>query len=191
MRLGQTMVLAILAVTLPAASLPAQDQNLRKGFFLGVGFGAGSERLSCSVCQGDRDVDITGYLKLGWAVNPHVLLGVESDGWKQGTNGITELLATLHAAVYWYPSRTESFYFKGGMGVLAYRVSGDQSLATGRAFSAAIGAGYDFRFARDFSFTPFVNVIGSIASTLTLNDTPAATDVNYSLLQVGLGVTWH
>ena len=193
MRLTKVALLCALAVTLPALSLAAQTQakNPRRGFWAGAGLGAGSERLSCGICQGDRDTDLSGYVKLGWTVSQHVLLGVESNGWKQETNGINELLGTLHAVVYWYPAVASGFYVKAVAGMLAFRVEGGGSEMTGDAFSAQVGMGYDLRITRAFSFTPFLNVIASTQGDLTLNGNKAASDVNYSLIQAGFGLTLH
>ncbi|HXE56592.1 MAG TPA: hypothetical protein VNK43_01210 [Gemmatimonadales bacterium] len=50
---------------------------------------------------------------------------------------------------------------------------------------------YDFRVSPNFSVSPFVNYIRAFGAGAKLNDADIDTDVNPSILQFGVGVTWH
>ena len=73
--------LAVLGVSIASAQHP----QTRKGFWIGFGFGYGS--LSCTGCSSTGGV--SGYLKMGGTVSPHLLLGGESNGWSKSEGGFT------------------------------------------------------------------------------------------------------
>ena len=77
------IVSALLLLGASAAS--AQHPQTRKGFWIGFGLGYGS--LSCTGCSSTGGV--SGYLKLGGTVSPHLLLGGETNGWTKNVNGYT------------------------------------------------------------------------------------------------------
>ncbi len=180
----RTIAMAVLAAALVLATNaePAQAQSrpqTREGFFIGFGFGWGS--LGCSDCSGERESGLSGYFKLGAAVNQRVLLGFESNGWFKEQSGVTLSQGNGSAVIYLYPNPESGFFIKGGIGLatLNLDVSGFGSdNVTG--FGLVGGLGYDARVGRNFSLTPFGNfVYGSFDGGST------------NVIQAGIGLTWH
>jgi hypothetical protein len=64
---------------------------------------------------------------------------------------------------------------------------------TATASSASLGLGYEFRVRRNFSIVPYLNTLASAAVTEQLNGQPNPTndDISITLVQFGLGATWH
>lgn len=171
--------LLAIAVVAGAATAHAQDGNpqLRRGFWIGLGLGYGS--LGCEDC--DRLSGLSGYVKLGGTLSQKVLLGVEANGWTRKESGATLSYSNLSAVVYFYPSSTGGFHLKGGLG--ASRVDLDLGIG-GRDKDTGggilLGVGYDARVGRNFSLTPYLNLVGSNFD-----------DSKVNLVQFGVGVTWH
>src|SRR2546430_9543539 len=93
----------LLIVTMPALS--AQHPQTRKGFWIGFGLGYGS--LSCTGCSSTGGV--SGYLKLGGTVSPHLLLGGETNGWTKNVNGYTLTAGNASFVAYYYPNPAGGF----------------------------------------------------------------------------------
>ena len=178
--------LVVTAVALNAAVARAQGvadsgsgrPHTREGFWIGFGLGAGS--LGCDDCD-DRETAFSGNLKLGGTINPHFLLGAETNGWTKSEDGFTLTYGNLSAVAYYYPSITSGFHLKGGLGIANLRADAnefgnDSETGTG----AVIGLGYDARMRPNFSLTPYVNFMGGKFDGGSMN-----------LFQFGLGFTWH
>ena len=80
-----TLLLIILAASLPATSVAAQvdthPTDTRSGAWFGFGAGLGSQSVSCSICTQDRRVGTAVYLRGGATLNPRVRLGLETGDW--------------------------------------------------------------------------------------------------------------
>ncbi len=181
-------LLCAAALVLSAAPLTAQTRN---GLWFGAGIGLGFGRARCDVCINDRNGAISGYARLGGAISPAFLLGVEGDGWTRRDEDERRFdMGAIHAVGLWYPSTTSPWFLKAGFGVIGYRVDDDGEGDPITAFSVGgqFGAGYDLRIAGGVSVTPFVNFLGSIGAELTQQDDTLA-DVSLTLIQIGLGLT--
>ena len=179
-------MLAVSALAFAAAPAGAQGvaesggahPHTREGFWIGFGLGAGS--LGCEDC-GDRETAFSGNFKLGGTINPHFLLGAETNGWYKSESGVTLTYGNLSAVAYYYPSVTSGFYLKGGLGVANLKADVDAFGSDSETGSGAVlGLGYDARVGRNFSLTPYVNVMGG-----------SFNDGNLNVVQFGLGFTWH
>jgi hypothetical protein len=155
----------------------AQNAPLRDGFWFSGGLGYGS--LGCDNC-GSREGGISGGLSLGGTISPRFLLGVGTTGWTKSDQGATLTVGTLDARVRFYPSATGGFFMTGGVGVgtATLGVSGYSDTQTG--LGAIVGLGYDVRFARNASLTPYWNAFAMRNS-----------NINANVGQVGLAVTLH
>ncbi len=171
----------------PAAQ-PQQEQQLkhaRRGFWIGLGLGYGS----LGVEDGDsREGGFSGTLKLGGTLSQNLLIGVQSNGWTKTFEEIDASLTfgVLAAVLQFYLGSNSGFYLSagGGLGTLSGEAYGQSETKTG--FGWVVGAGYDFRLARMFSLTPYVNFAGS---SFDLLDT--GTRYGFNLFQGGLAVNWH
>src|SRR5262245_9382473 len=117
----RSALLVLTTLSLGTASLRAQGTadtgtgkpQTREGFWIGFGLGAGS--LGCGDCN-DRTNGFSGNFKLGGTINPHFLLGAKTNGWYKSEDGVTLSYGNLSAVAYYYPSVTNGFYLKGGLG---------------------------------------------------------------------------
>jgi len=72
--LAITVMLSVWGASVGAAQHP----QVRKGFWIGFGFGYGSSNVSCDGCgSASRESGGAGFIKLGGTLNDKVLLGGE------------------------------------------------------------------------------------------------------------------
>lgn len=183
MRGFSALLLVALVIGLAPSAVTAQTD--RDGFFIGFGFGLGTLGVED---VDDRENAISGYLKLGGAINDKVLLGAETNSWvkTETVNGANATLtsSSLAAVAYVYPDPASGFYLKAGIGLA--RIEAEASSfgvrftdgENGTAFTAGIG--YDIGFGGRFGLTPFANLVYSSFDGGSSN-----------LFQAGLGVNWY
>ena len=170
-------VVGSLAVS--AATVHAQNAQIRDGFWFSGGLGYGS--VGCDLCGTSREGGVSGGLSLGGTITPRFLLGVGSEGWVKSQQGATLTVGTLDARVRFYPSTTGGFFLTGGLGVGTVSLSGSGfGTSTETGLGMVFGLGYDVRVARNTSITPYWNGFGMRNSN---------TDANVG--QIGLAVTLH
>ncbi len=183
---------AVLVTT--AIPLSAQHRSVRDGLWIGGGFGVGVGRAHCDICTNNREDAMSGYLKFGGTPSQHLLVGVEGNGWTASDEDVRKYLGAVNAIAYWYPNRRGgAWYLKGGIGVLAYRVEergGDGEPITARSLSGQFGAGYDLRVLPTVSLTPYLNFVSSFYADLH-SEGEQITNVNLTLIQLGVGLTLH
>ncbi len=127
----------------------------RKGFYIGVGLGYGGLDVTCGiVCEDvNRTGGFSGFFHLGGAVNPQVLLGVETNGWYKRVDGTDLTMGNLSFTVTGYPSKSGPFFLKAGVGASIIGVGSDSE--TG--FGASGGLGFDVPIGSHTAITPFGN----------------------------------
>jgi hypothetical protein len=184
---NRVALLILTALSLSVTTLDAQGiadsgsgkPQTREGFWIGFGLGAGS--LGCDECSGERETAFSGNFKLGGTINPHFLLGAETNGWYKSENGVTIQYGNLSAVAYYYPSVTSGFYLKGGLGLASLSLDIDEFGSDSETGTGAVlGLGYDARVGRNFSLTPYVKFMGGSFDGGSAN-----------VVQYGLGFTWH
>ncbi len=109
--------------------------------------------------------------------------------------GVRDMLVGVGLSLYWYPNPAGTRYFvKAGLGPMFFRAEDsdveegarpDEAL-TSTALGGHFGIGYEI-LAGGFSLAPFMNFAGSIYGDLTRDNT-TLTDVDLTLLQIGVGV---
>jgi hypothetical protein len=159
------MAVAALWTCVPSAAVA----QTREGFSFGLGGGIGSATASCDQCDDDdRKNGGAGYVKAGWALNPHVAIGGELNVWARRED-VADSDAWLYmynasATVTLYPSATSGLFVKGGAGV-AYLDTDLEvrdrvfELELGRGPGFVAGVGYDIQVGR-IAITPALNVWG-------------------------------
>ena len=172
----------VAAIAIAAQDAHAQmDSQAREGFFIGVGLGGGS--FGCSGCS-ERESGLSGQLKLGGALNSQMLLGVESNAWTKEESGARFTHSSVSAMAQYYPSATNGFFLRGGVGVSTFRVSADIDGVSVSASDSGLGLmgglGYDVRVRNNFSVSPY--------GTFVWGDHENGSANNF---QLGVGVTWH
>lgn len=168
--------------------------NVRQGFWWGAGVGTAWNQLNCDICADSRrnGFNLTG--KLGGTVSQSLLLGAELTGWYSSDDPVTELFGGLSAIAQWYPSSTGAFYFKGGFGLTTYRATDsldEDTKFTSSAMGPQVGLGYDFRVSPTVSINPYSSVMFAAFGNLRLNGNEISDNASFTLIQIGLGVTWH
>lgn len=183
-----------LLVAVAAGSLEAQDQaSERKGFWLTVGGGGGSNRVSCQECtEIERFSGGMGWIRAGGTVNSSTLIGGEAFFWQRSESGLDSYVRGVQGIVQWYPFGKAGFFFEGGLGLARIRTNfvtnGQTVNASETGISVTLGAGYDIRITRRLSLTP---TIASIAVPTATIDTPAGPldNVIGTIFQFGIGIT--
>src|SRR5262245_36305320 len=97
--------LAAASMLLLASTVAAQESKsqVREGFTASFGFGAGSGGVSCDGCSTDRETGFSGYLRLGGAVRPGLIIAGETNGFVKSVEGGQVNFGFYSAAVQWYP----------------------------------------------------------------------------------------
>lgn len=181
---------AALLVLVPSA-LVAQLPQTREGFGISFGFGGGSGAAECDLCSSDRETGFSGYLRLGGYVRPHVLIAFESNGYVKTLDGYDISGGFYSAVVQWYPNPLTGLYLKGGAGLMAYLETDGVDEVTVSALGLGVGIGYDARVGKNFSLTPYANLLFSGKADAKFNSGSTGVDASFNLLQIGLGFTWH
>jgi len=187
------LLAAALTATLSSAAF-AQGATLpqtRQGFGISFGLGGGSVGTECTDCASDRTTALAGYLRLGGHVNRQIFVGFESNGWTNSEEGLDETLGFYSAVVQFYPNAEQGLYLKGGLGLAAYGVTDGIDKITSGALGLSVGIGSDFRVGKNFSLTPYVNVLTSTKGAVLFNDESTGLNVSANMIQFGLGFTWH
>ena len=172
---GLAIISALMLVGASAAS--AQHPQTRKGFWIGFGFGYGN--LSCTGCTSTGSM--SGYLKMGGTVSPHLLLGGETNGWTKSENGATLTAGNASFTAYYYPQATGGLSLRGGVGFSTVSGSASGVTASKTGPGVSTGIGYDLRVGANTSIVPVLNY----------NWGHPESGVNQSILQFAIGVTFH
>jgi len=183
------------ALLLASSAIVAEAQSTalpqtRQGFGISVGLGAGLGNIDCDGCDFDSESALSGYLRLGGYLRPNLFIGGESSGWMKDVDGADTQLGFLNAIVQWYPQVQSGLYLKGGLGLSAAKSSDATDELTSRGAAFTLGAGYDYRIRANLSVTPYVNYLRSTENDLKFNDVAIA-KASVSVLQCGVGLTWH
>src|SRR6188768_4266155 len=96
-------LLALAVFPLAAQSHP----QIREGLTVSVGFGAGTAKFACEVCDAERRTEPTGYFRIGGAYRPNLVLAWEMNVWtrtiQDGPEEFSLSLGTGTMLVQWYP----------------------------------------------------------------------------------------
>jgi hypothetical protein len=159
----------------------------RRGFWFGLGLGAGGE--SNDVLGGtpgdysDLFYQPTVSLRAGGTAGRHWRLGGELLSWiNEEGNAVASLSSVLFVAQF-YPLEKFGLYLKGGIGIARNAVDFDYGFDVGdTGFAGLLGAGYELRLGRRIYLNPAVDLVGQTYD--------ARTGGNYRerLVNFGLGV---
>ena len=191
-------LLAVVAASPVLAQAQGATAPTRQGFTFSLGLGGGSAAIQCDGCDSDRENGLSGYLRMGGALRPNLIIGGETHGYtKTETEGADELKATISyisAYAQFYPQPTNGFFVKGGLGLgmINFDLSGTiNAEMKSTAAALTMGAGYDWRLAPNFSLTPYANFLFMAKGDAKVDGTSSGEKLGSNVLQLGLGVTWH
>jgi hypothetical protein len=193
------MAVAALWAGVPSAAAA----QTREGFYFGLGGGIGSATASCDQCDDDdRKNGGAGYVKAGWALNPHVAIGGELNVWahrEDAADGDAWLyMYNASATITLYPSATSGFFVKGGAGVAYLDTDLEVSdrvfeLELGRGPGFVAGIGYDIQVGR-IAITPALNVwggrIGEVKARGRGVDVGALSGWTQQVVDLTIGITF-
>jgi hypothetical protein len=190
------LLVTLFLITSPATIARAQSAAtndgaipFRHGFFVSAGAGIGSGVIDCSTCSRDRKAGPVAYVRVGGTINPHLRLGIESDGWKTTTFEIDDKVAFVTADLYLYPSVTNNFWIKGGFGLAAAKesVPGHEVKASGAAFAGGIG--YDWKVGHgDFVIGQFATYLRQVSGTVNIDGADSGLSASTNILELGIGL---
>lgn len=192
------MTLGVFAVSLGMAPIEAVAQapdglvevheSARKGFWLGLGLGAGGESYDLRPAVGYSDVLYrpTVSLRLGGTVSSNLRLGGEVLSWINENGPAVESLSSALFIAQFYPFSSSGLYLKGGLGIGRNAVDFDNGFDEGdTGFAALIGAGYELRLGRRFYLNPVIDLVGHRYENGILGD------YRERLVNFGLGILFQ
>ena len=188
-----TTVLGCAAALSCTASLGAQGTpgaGQRAGFWYSVGIGEGWARVSCNICRADHQPGLSAHLRLGGGLRRGLLIAGEVAAWRRNINGVSQSLAGVGAAAYWYPGRRPGpFYLKGGIGYLTHHADDGTNAITSTGLGPQLGAGYELPVNRSMMLAPYFNVAyGSWFGGVKFNGAQAVDHATVTLVQVGVAL---
>jgi hypothetical protein len=180
------------ALLLIASTASAQA---RQGFTVSFGVGGGGAVFSYAGETGDRVGGPSGYLRLGGAVTPSLVIAGETHGWTRRDGTLTQRVGYLMAVAQWYPQALGGFHLLGGLGLgTLHETDTDPTQEyelTSVGGALQLGFGYDVRMSRNFSLTPYVNALGMAGGESRFDGQKLPEAYSSNVLQIGLGFSWH
>ena len=182
---------ALAVLLLPFTNLAAQRPQVREGFWISFGVGAGKLSWDCDGCTKEDANGPTGFLRLGGTPSDKVLLGAEFNGWSLDV-GAADVTAGYGAfTVYWYPSAAGGIFLKGGLGGASWQKK-DAITTVGSSSGAVLfGMGYDWRVGRKISISPMLTLWSSTKADLRDNDVTVDTGFRHGGANLQVGITFH
>ncbi|UCF40303.1 MAG: hypothetical protein JSW43_11285 [Gemmatimonadota bacterium] len=152
--------LGVIALLAGAVPVSAQEEPAREGFWVSLGVGGGWN-LARNISD-ETKPGVAGYVRLGWTVDPDILLGGEAIFW--GRQQTSQLFTRGDVALtgLYYPVGRRGLFLKLSLGVafLDFFPTSDSTLVTTeRGFGSNIALGYDLRIGRSVSLTPNVDFV--------------------------------
>lgn len=146
----------------PPPGLVEVKEGGRRGFWFGLGVGAGGE---------SNDLVGPGYselfyqptisLRAGGTVSSHLRLGGEIHSWFDEQGDAVASLSSALFIVQFYPLSKAGFYLKAGAGIGRNAVNFDDGFDVGdTGFAGLVGAGYEVRLGRRFYLNPTLDLVG-------------------------------
>lgn len=187
-------LLLSLALAFPPGLVTAQEppeglvevrESSRRGFWLGLGLGAGGESYDLQSSTGYSEVLYrpTVSFRLGGTVSQHLRLGGEVLSWINDVGPAVESLSSALFVAQVYPWANSGLYFKGGLGIGRNAVDFDDGYDEGdTGFAGLVGAGYELRLGRRVFLNPVIDLVGHRFSN------PLVGDYRERLVNFGLGI---
>lgn len=174
-------------VVTSASAQSAPFRGAREGTWMTAGLGGGWTRVSCAICNTDRNAGPSAGLRFGTTLRPGLLVGAELDGWTRSHDDVRTMLAAGSAAAYIYPDPSRGLFLKAGAGLVHFGFDTDD--AGMNLFGLLLGAGYEFPVTPELNVTNTIGVIASSFGTLRSEEGVIADDVSISMFHIGIALT--
>lgn len=168
-------VLALLGPQAARAQAATSTAPEASGIWYGVSVGGAGTRLTCDICQTQRDLGPSISLSFGAHARRQLRIGVEASRWTYGEQSVREQVHTLGLVAHVIPSPRRGLYLLGGIGWSGYR-AGDFSYDAARV---TVGAGWDLPITSGW-------VIGNVVSLDAASFAPLKNDDVTVMRNVGL-----
>jgi hypothetical protein len=145
----------------PGGPVKVQDSP-RRGFWGGLGFGAGGEAfdLRDGLGYSPELYRPTISLRLGGTPSRYLRLGGEILGWIDDQGDRTASITSVLFITQFYPAPVTGLYLKGGLGLGSNEVQFDDGFGVGdTGFAGLAGAGWELRVGRRWFLNPAVDVV--------------------------------
>jgi hypothetical protein len=171
----------------PPPGLVEVKEGGRRGFWFGLGLGAGGE---------SNDLVGPGYstpfyqptvsLRAGGTVSPHLRLGGEVLSWfDEQSDAVASLSSALFVAQF-YPLTRAGLYLKAGAGLGRNALDFDDGFGVGdTGFAGLVGAGYELRLGRRLYLNPTIDLVAHNYSGR------GGGDYTERLVNFGLGIVFQ
>lgn len=172
----------------PPSGLVEVKEGSRRGFWLGLGVGAGGESYDVTNGPGYSSLfyQPTVSLTAGGTLGLHFRLGGEVLSWIDDQGDRIRSLTSVLFLGQFYPFRAAGLYLKGGLGIGRDAVDFDDGFnLSDTGFAGLLGAGYELRVARHVYLNPAVDFI---AHTY---DSRSGGSYRERLVNFGLGVLFQ
>ena len=177
--------LALLPVFLFQPDAIASDKMTREGGWGTVDAGIGHIQRSIDGTELDDDNFFLGF-SIGYALNPHFLLGVELSGWlfeaadynypERGGEGLSQALVVGR----YYPAQESAWFVTVGGGYVSHWNNLPDEPRRKNGFGFKVGVGYDIALKNSWLITPFL--------TYNAGD---ADNQEHKAITAGIGLTWY
>jgi hypothetical protein len=157
-----SLPIGLAAQEAPAGLVEVREGN-RRGFWLGLGVGAGGESYDIPRGAGYSEVlyKPTISLRLGGTVSQRLRLGAEVLSWINENGPAVETLTSALFVAQFYPAASTGLYLKGGLGIGRNAVDFEDGSGTGdTGFAGLVGAGYELRLGRRIYLNPVIDFVG-------------------------------
>ena len=147
----------------PPPGLVEVKEGSRRGFWFGLGVGAGGESYDVRDGAGYSGLfyQPTVSLRAGGTISPNLRLGGEALVWINEEPDAVESLSSLLFVAQFYPIKSAGLYLKGGLGVGRTAVEFWDGFDVGdTGFAGLLGAGYELRLGRHVYLNPVIDLVG-------------------------------
>jgi hypothetical protein len=178
----------------PGPGMDAASPPSRSGLHFSAGLGSASMGATCDPCDTNPFVDrlngVSGFVHLGGAVTPQLVVTGEFLGWVSNDQPVFRRVAGLSLAVLGYPSGDSGFFVKGAVGGIRAVVESDLLLVQTDAWMATTGIGYDIPVG-PIGITPYLNYVRSFGGATDVNGLVSPAAVLPDAVQFGAALTVH
>ena len=149
----------------PPPGLVEVREGNRRGFWFGIGVGAGGESNDLVGGTGNDYSDLfyqpTISFRAGGTVGRHWRVGGEFLSWINEEGDAVESLSSALFVAQLYPFTSTGFYLKGGVGIGRNAVDFDYGFNVGdTGLAGLVGAGIELRLGRHIYLNPALDLVG-------------------------------
>lgn len=174
-------------ISAPHAALFAQSDTgpgQGSGLWWGASLEAAGTRLTCDLCDRNRDLGGAVEVTLGAHASPNLRVGVDVGGWTRADGDVREKVYTAGIVAEVHPRSTSGLHLIGGVGWSGYRAD-DFSLDAPRL---RVGAGWDLPLTGSWVAGNRLVLDSASFASLDSDDTTVSSAVGLSVLRFGIYV---